>query len=384
MTANGSANGSVHAGAEAGGNGRAHRPLRVAQIGCGQIWPQHLQGYQGTPLVELAVVMDVDPVAAREASEAAGGAVPWTTSFDEAIRRDDVDLVSIATPHHLHAPLTVAAAEAGKHVLCEKPLTTSLDEADRMIAACEGSGVQLGMWMVTRYTGATHLSRALIQAGAIGEIVNVRLPDVHNKAPNYYERGVGGRGRPSRWRGIRACSGGGALIMNAIHQIDALRYITELEVERVSAEWATFTGLADVEDMINVVLRYSNGAIGTIDTANYAPGGGEPHVLRIYGTRGQIQLPRGPGLRAFVTHPFSGGDGLPGLPPNEWLDVPVGEVGNTRTLVLEDFARAVAAGTPPPVTGRDGRAAVAVVLAAYESAERGQTITLPRSVPVPA
>jgi predicted dehydrogenase len=357
--------------------------LRMAQIGCGQIAPQHLKGYAESALVDLAAVVDVDPAAAEDAAAAHGG-VPWTTRFEDALARDDVDAVSIATPHHLHAPQTIAAARAGKHVLCEKPLTTSLAAADAMLTACREHGVKLGMWMVMRYSPAVGAARALIRAGAIGEIVNVRLPDVHHKVRDYYQRGVGGRARPSAWRGARPTSGGGALIMNAIHQIDALRYMTGLEVQRVAAEWVNFTGLAEVEDMIAVLLRYRNGAIGTIDTANYAPGGGEPAVLRIYGSKGQLQLARG-GLRAFVEEAVESVGGVPSLRAGEWQDVPAPAMvagrpqgtsgegswgpGNPRTSLLEEFARAVLAGQEPPVTGEDGRAALEVVLAAYASAQ---------------
>lgn len=356
--------------------------LRVAQIGCGQISPQHLKAYGESELVDLAVVVDVDPVAAQEAAAANGG-VPWMVDLDEALARLDVDMVSIATPHYLHAPQAIAAARAGKHVLCEKPLTISLDRADEMMAACRAAGVQLGLWFVARYDPAALAAQALIQAGAIGDIVNIRLPDVHNKVRDYYQRGVGGRARPSEWRGHRSNSGGGALIMNAIHQIDVLRFITGLEVERVSAEWVNFTGLADVEDMIAVLLRYSNGAIGTIDTTNYAPGGGEPSVLRIYGSRGQLQMGRS-GLRAFVEAPVSGVPGVPDLKAGEWQDVPVSPSGNPRTLLLDDFARAVTDGQEPPISGRDGRAAIEIVIAAYTSAETGEPSRLPLRVPVAA
>src|SRR5438105_4973110 len=87
------------------------RKLRVAQIGCGQISEQHLRAYHESALVDLAVTVDADPAAAREAAEANGG-VPWTTRLEDALARDDVDLVSIATPHYLHAPQTIAAAQA--------------------------------------------------------------------------------------------------------------------------------------------------------------------------------------------------------------------------------------------------------------------------------
>ena len=244
-----------------------------------------------------------------------------------------MDIVSIATPHHLHAPQVIACAGAGKHVLCEKPLTTTLPAAQEMIDACRGAGVKLGMWFVARYTAPYRMARTLLRAGAIGEVVNIRLPDVHNKVQDYYQRGVGGRARPSEWRGGRATSGGGALIMNAIHQIDALRFATGLEATRISAEWVNFTGLAEVEDMIAVLLRYSNGAIGTIDTANYAPGGGEPSILRLYGTRGQLQL-TGRTLRAYVQEApagaregQSGAEDVPALIPGEWQDVPLPTLG---------------------------------------------------------
>jgi predicted dehydrogenase len=351
-------------------------PLRIAQLGCGQISAQHFSAYSETTPAELVLVVDIDPVAAREASEANQN-VPWATSYEEAIKLDTIDAVSIASPHYLHAPMTIAAAEAGKHVLCEKPLTISLADADAMIQATERNNVALGMWMAMRYAGAYNVARSLLRAGVIGEIVNVRLPDVHNKAKNYYQRGVGGRARPTDWRGHKATAGGGALIMNAIHQIDVLRYVTGLDVQRVSAEWVRFTGLAEVEDMINVVLRYENGAIGTIDTANYAPGGGENHVLRLYGVHGQLQIVNNKDVRVFVEKAFDGADGIPAIAAGEWIDVPSSNEGSPRTLLLDDFVRAVQRGDKAPVTGYDGRKAIEIVLAAYKSADEGQTVQLP-------
>jgi predicted dehydrogenase len=268
----------------------------------------------------------------------------------------------------------IAAARAGKHILCEKPLTTSLAAADEMLDAARTAGVTLGMWLPVRYQAHIRLARALVRAGAVGEIVNIRLPDVHNKVPDYYQRGVGGRARPSTWRGGKQTSGGGALIMNAIHQIDALRFVTGLEATRVSAEWISFTGLAEVEDMIAVLLRYSNGAIGSIDTANYAPGGGEPSVLRIYGSRGQLQI-TGRALRAFVQEPVSGLEGVPDLVAGEWQDVPATQTRDPRTQLLEDFVAAAGSGAAPPVTAADGRACLATVLAAYESAGSGRSVS---------
>ncbi len=348
--------------------------LRVAQVGCGQISAAHFKSYAESPLVELVAVADADREAATAAA-AANGDVPWTQRFEDVLERDDVQLVSIATPHYLHAPHVIAAARAGKHILCEKPLTTSMAAADEMLAAAADAGVTLGMWLPFRYQAHVLIARALVRSGAIGEIVNIRLPDVHNKVIDYYQRGVGGRARPSTWRGDRQTSGGGALIMNAIHQIDGLRFVTGLEATRVSAEWISFTGLAEVEDMIAVLLRYSNGAIGTIDTANYAPGGGEPSVLRLYGSRGQLQLTTR-GLRAYVPEAVTGLDGVPDLVAGEWQDVPATQERDSRTRLLEDFVVAVTTGAPPPVTGADGRACLATVLAAYESAGSGRSVSL--------
>jgi predicted dehydrogenase len=353
----------------------ASKRLRVAQIGCGQIAPQHVRAYADSGLVDVAVVMDIHEQAARELAAACGD-VPWTTSFEDAIARPGVDFVSIATPHHLHTPQVIAAARAGKHVLCEKPITTSLADADAMLAACREHGVTLGMWMVMRYTGPAYATRALLQAGAIGEIVNVRLPNVFNKTRDYYQRGVGSKGRPTDWRGAPGSAGGGALMMNTTHELDMLRAATGLEVQRVSAEWARFTGLGEVEDMIDAVLRYRNGAIGTITSGNYAPGGGEPHVIRLYGTKGQLQLERGKPLRAFLEEPFAGTEGIPPLTASEWHDVPFEQGPSPRTTSVADFARAILDGRAPQATGEDGRAILQIVLAAYQSAREGRTVEL--------
>ena len=144
------------------------KAMRVAQIGCGDL-RRPPESVRGIPLDGAGRRGGRRRGSPRGRRPRAHGGVPWTTRFEDVLERPDVDIVSIATPHHLHAPQTIAAASAGKHVLCEKPLTTTLPAAQEMIDVCRGAGVKLGMWFVARYTAPFRTARTLLRAGAIGE-----------------------------------------------------------------------------------------------------------------------------------------------------------------------------------------------------------------------
>ncbi len=150
--------------------------LSVGLIGCGQISGAHCSGFEKASNIELVVVTDTDETAAKELGEKYD--VPYTTSLDEVLSRDDIDIISIATPHYLHAPMAIAAAEAGKHVMVEKPMCTTMEDADRIIAACEDNGVKMTMWFVSRYSGTAHKTKELLRQGVIGRIMYVKITDM--------------------------------------------------------------------------------------------------------------------------------------------------------------------------------------------------------------
>ncbi|HEY3082039.1 MAG TPA: Gfo/Idh/MocA family oxidoreductase [Chloroflexota bacterium] len=342
--------------------------LRIGMVGAGEIAVQTAKGIAKAPHARHVQVMDVDARVARDLADTYG--VPHTTDVAELLANPEVDAVYIAVPHYLHAPLTLQAIAAGKHVLVEKPIATTLEDADRMIAAAREKGVTLSVAYTAQVDAQLRPVRELIAGGAIGEVVGTRIVLRSDKPESYWRSGFTGR-IETDWRSSKQKSGGGVLIMNTVHDLNTIRYLTGLEVTRVHAEYATFATSVEVEDFIALTYRYANGAIGTLE-AGSALRGRDPlrEVNRIYGREGQIVLTDPPKL--FVTGQVEG------LKPGEWQELPpLEERLDGRTAIVDGFARAVLAGQPPPVRAEDGRAALEVIVAAYRSGEEGRPLHLP-------
>jgi UDP-N-acetyl-2-amino-2-deoxyglucuronate dehydrogenase len=339
--------------------------LSVGLIGCGQISSSHCGGFEKASNVKLAIVMDVDEIAARELGEKHN--VPYTTSLDEVLSNDDIDIISIATPHYLHAPIAIKAAEAGKHVMVEKPLCTTMEDADRMIDACEDNGVKLTVWFPSRYTSTAHKTRELLRQGVVGSVMYVKISTMGYKEASYWERGVGGRARLSDWRRYVKTAGGGILIMNTVHNIDHLRYILGYEATSVYARMGTFASPAEVEDFISVSIGYNNGAIGYIESSSWAVGGSSD-PSRIYGTEGQITLSP---LKVYLNRKIGE------YQQKEWFEPEIEQIREGRAALAEDFVNAIVSNTDPPITGDDGKKTLEIILGAYESARTCMPVDLP-------
>ena len=342
--------------------------LRIGMIGCGEIAVQTAKGIAASTLGQHVMVMDTD---ARVAGDlGATYDVPHTTKAEELLANPAVDAVYIAVPHFLHAPLAIQAAQAGKHVLVEKPIATTLAEADAMIATAGAAKVTLSVAYLAQVDPVAQTMQRLVAAGAIGKVVGTRIIYRGDKPESYWHSGYSGR-ITTDWRTSKAKSGGGVLIMNTIHDLNTLRFITGLEVVRVAAEYETFTTPVEVEDYIALTYRYANGAIGTLE-AGSAIRGRDPvrEVNRIYGDAGQILFSNP--ARIFVTREQVG------LKAGEWQDLPgpAGSKGSERAAMIDGFAGAVLNGQPPVVRAEDGRAALQIALAAYQSGQEHEVVTL--------
>jgi len=339
--------------------------LSVGMIGCGQISVAHFDGFEKASNAKLAMVMDVDEVAAREAGEKCN--VPYTTSLDEILSKDDIDIISIAVPHYLHAPIAIKAAAAGKHVMLEKPMCTKMEDADDVIQACEDCGVKLTMWFVSRYSSTACKVKELLRQGVLGRIMYVKISDMGYKQANYWERGVGGRARLSDWRRYVRTAGGGILIMNTVHNIDQMRYMLGYEATSIYAQKGTFNSASEVEDFISVSISYDNGTIGYIESSSWAVGRSKD-PSRIYGTEGQITLNP---LRVYLNRKIDD------YPQGEWFEPEMAQIRGGREALTEDFVNAIISNTEPPITGEDGKKALEIILGAYESARTGLPAELP-------
>lgn len=339
--------------------------LRVGVVGCGEITSKATApAFEEAKNVEIGMVMDVVEWAARDLGEKYN--VPYTTSLDELLSNEKIDFVYIATPHYLHAPIAIKAARAGKHVLVEKPIAVNLKQADEMISECRKNGVKLSVCFPLRYKPQIQKAKELVDKGLLGDIIGMRIVNLMVKPASYWLGGYTGRIK-SDWRTSKEKSGGGVLIMNSIHDIDYIRYITGLEAERVYSEYDTFLTPVEVEDFINVLIRYENGAIGLIEASSCidkGPGPWEIYGDSIYGSKAQLVIPNPygePFLWIYTRKPTEYGEA------GKWHKIPLESKYNALTRFVEEFAEAVLAGKEPPVTGEDGRRALEIVVAAYES-----------------
>jgi UDP-N-acetyl-2-amino-2-deoxyglucuronate dehydrogenase len=343
-------------------------------IGCGVVGEVHAtalaelaQSSQG----HLAGVMDIDSAKAQTFGRQ--WEVSATNSLDEALSWPDVQMVHVCTPSGLHAQIGIQAAQAGKHVLVEKPIDVTLESADRLIQVCREAGVTLGVVSQHRFDPGFRQLQTAVRQGVLGQLVLSEARVKWYRSQEYYDS--------ASWRGTRELDGGGVLINQAIHYVDLLLTLCG-PVERVNAYTATKVHQLDVEDIAAAVLQFRTGAIGTIlgSTAIF-PGLAER--LEISGSDGTAIVEDGD-LIYMATREALGDVGSHGRPWDRGLISRVAQqstshappYGGRHTNQIADFINAVVQGRPLAVTAADGRAALALVLAIYRSAATHREVVL--------
>ena len=354
------------------------KKLGFGMVGLGEI-AYTSTGWVIPETTNCEMIVGMDPVEHVARSFQERFEIPCSTNLDDVLSHPGVDAVIVSTPHYLHVPLGIAAAKAGKHVIVEKPMATTLEDADALIQACREAGVLCSSKEGgVRYHPAALKAKQLIEQGAIGEVMATQVFGASNKPESYWTGGYSGRVE-TEWRKHKAEAGGGILIMNYVYDIYRLRYLTGLEVVRVFAECDNYrTEGVEVEDFITLTLRYSNGALGTLTASSCAPGADKSGIRgtkasgnRFYGTEGQIVFDEG-NLLVYTERDV---DGLKG---GEWttLSFSQEEAGRAYVTYFERFAEAVASGGPVEIPGEEGRADLEVMLAAYRSGETHQPVEL--------
>lgn len=345
------------------------RPVRFGMIGCGSASVPVCEAIGASPLTELIAVYDVNPDLAKDISQRFQ--VPVMNALDDLLTHPRVDAVYIAVPHYLLAPLTQQVLESGKHALTEKPLAISLEEVDQLIGLATEQQLALGVFYEMRYAPAHAIARELIQAEAIGNIVGIQIQTLIDKPLSYWQYGYTGRSI-NPWRGIQAQAGGGVVLMNTSHLLDALFYITGLRVARVSAEAGNLLSNVEVEDVATATLRFNNGAIGSLMAGAHISGAHNEEFFCLYGTEGQIRLPDPYGsdpIRIYLKRPWGK------FTSGKWQSISR-ETVPVYQRAIEDYAKAIRSGGCVPVDAQSARQVLAVVLAIYQSAVERRTITI--------
>ena len=225
--------------------------LGAAIIGCGAIFPLHAKALARLQGVELLVVADNELSKAEKMGLEYG--CTGTNDYRTIIERDDIDVVHLCTPHHLHAEMAVELLNAGKHVLTEKPLAVDLESAHRMLEAAASSKGQLGVVFQNRYNDPSVLIKQMIQSGELGKLVCLKGVVTWHRDENYYQS--------SNWRGRWASEGGGVLMNQTIHTLDLLQWFGgDIVSVQGSVTTDVLDGIIEVEDSAHACIDFSNKA----------------------------------------------------------------------------------------------------------------------------
>ncbi len=350
-------------------------PLGVALFGCGGVSAGHFSAYAANPRARLIAAVDVRPELA-EAAAKRWGAEHWYTSPAEALADPEVHIADLCLPHHLHAPVAIEAANAGKHVFVEKPIANTLDEADAMIAACRENNVLLMVDQTKRYQNRHRKLKELLDAGYVGDPILVRgayLQDI-TYAWQHME--------PARLKGYWKHDG--VISGIGIHALDLLRWLIgeAVEVQAVASTSDMIDPARRTEDSGLVLLKFANGCIGEV-TVSYVLK--HPHLgaswdvmpIEIYGRDGSLQMDEydtitvtsdkvagdiGVGIFQVQTRPAVGA-------PRSPAEGMAGAIEHLLDCVLN--------GTQPLTHGEDARASLELVEAAYQSINEGRAVRLP-------
>lgn len=328
--------------------------IKVGVIGCGSIArKRHLIEYANNENVEIVAVCDIVESRAVEMAEKYGAKA--FTQYKEVVQLAEVDVISVCLPNDLHAPVSIAALNNGKHVLCEKPMATSRKEAEEMIEAARRNDKTLMIAHNQRFVSSHQKAKQLIDRDEIGKIYSFRTTFGH---PGPERWSIDGR---SSWFFDKEQAFIGALGDLGVHKSDLIRYLLG-EVSEVSAFVETSAKKdTEVDDNAVAVLKMETGVIGTLAASwSYVSGGDNSTV--IYGENGVLRLEDDPDHSLIVQ--YKNGEvvkyQLDKIQTNE-------EGGQTNTHVIDHFIDAIMNKKAPLITGEEGMKSLDVILAALES-----------------
>lgn len=263
--------------------------FKAAIVGCGNIYPMHANAIKKLPNVELVAVCDVKEDRARLASETYG--CSYYVSYQEMFDQEAIDVVHICLPHYLHEVVTVEAAERGIHILTEKPMSTTVASAKRMIEVTKAKQVAFGVIFQNRYNIGSATLKQLAASGELGKLQAGKLQVTWSRDDDYYSL--------SDWKGTWEKEGGGVIIDQAIHTIDLVNWVIDGTPDFVDATiQSRFHTKIEVEDFAEGVIHYKEGYHISFMANNYysydAPVEIELHfekaIVKVIGARVEINF----------------------------------------------------------------------------------------------
>jgi predicted dehydrogenase len=348
------------------------RTVRTGLIGCGKIAEVHAQALHDIPEAEFVACCDMDEARAHALGDKHD--VPKRfTDVREMLESGEIEAVLICAPHPVHAQLVVAAADAGVHALCEKPVSISLAAADQMIDAADRAGIKFGVIFQRRFWPAAQRIRAAIDDGRLGNLTLGECSVRIGRTREYFGS--------DPWRGTWASEGGGVLMNQAVHAVDQFQWFMGKAVE-VVGRYATLRhgDYIDVEDTAVATVVFESGALGVIQAAStfdanlgfrIAVHGDSGAAVSVWefpegqqGVNDVWNIPGEENHRLDWERQESGHGGFPGFHFHQ----------------IQEFLQSIIADREPAITGRDARNSLEIILAIYESSRTGQPVKLPMNV----
>lgn len=338
---------------------------RVVLVGCGRISERHFDALTDNPALTLVAVCDEDPQRARAAGERLG--VPAFTSYAGMLAETEADVVVICTPSGLHPRHGIMAAQRGLHVIVEKPMATRLEEADALVSKCDAAGVLLFVVKQNRLNPGIQLLKRAIDQGRFGRIYFAKTSVFWNRPQEYYDL--------APWRGSWEFDGG-AFMNQASHYVDLIQWLIG-PVESVSAKLATLGRRIETEDTGAAVLRFRNGALGSIETTMLTYPRNLEGSITVIGERGTVKV-GGTALNRIEHWEFAQYDDI-----DREADLlrgavnPLSVYGSGHRAFYDNVARVLRGEAAPGTDGREGRKSLELILGIYESARTNQDVHLP-------
>jgi UDP-N-acetyl-2-amino-2-deoxyglucuronate dehydrogenase len=336
--------------------------MNFAIVGCGHIAKKHAEAIERIERANLVAVCDKVPQAMNEYVKKYG-AKPYENLTD-MLSDPSIDVVSICTPSGLHAPIATEAAKAKKHVIVEKPIALTLEDADLIINTCKENNVKLAVVHPNRFRPVVQELKRLMDEGRFGKLSHANATVRWNRNQAYYDQ--------APWRGTKALDGG-VLMNQAIHNIDLLIWLMG-DVEEVYSMSATRLRNIEAEDVSTGVVRFKNGALGVVEAATTIYPKNLEESLSIFGETGTAIIG---GTTATQFNHLA----IQSLNDEE-TDAIIEKVKanplekSGHQCIIEDMIQAIQEDREPIVNGEDGKRALQLVLAFYESAEKKQRVII--------
>lgn len=342
--------------------------IRFGIIGGGMAGPLNAGALKDIPEAEIVAFADIKEDLCKEFCKKYD-IKDWYTDYKELLKRDDIDAICVVTPPFLHEEMVINAAKAGKHVMCEKPISVNLLQADRMIKACEEANVKFGVIFMYRFMDQAQTIKKALDENRLGKLICVDCSGKCFRSDEYYASGL--------WRGTWNGEGGGSIISQTVHFIDLMLYLIG-DVENLSGDYmTTIHNDIEVDDVASAHFKFKNGALGTL-TSSSAVRPGYPRYLEIHGEKGTIKI-----VEEEITEWK-----VEGMNEEDYITKTKIDSGDTSSKAgyvatenhrrqLTDFINAIKEDGKPLVDGYEARKTLEFIRAIYQSGDTEKLVRFP-------